>query len=563
MKLNIKKNLTIKGRLLMGFGIITLILVAVGVFSIIAIRNVDDSTTVIAENCLPSINYAHSINAAQLDFRIDQINHSITEKPEEMTNREEQMDLLDEEVKNNIELYRSVITSDVDLQLINTVEEEWDEYLEVNKELLTLSRANKTKEAIDLSNNEAKALSDRISNSVNELIEFNQNNADTEKQDADIIYSITRIILIVAIIISVIASAVISFAITTSIIKPINTLVEVAEELALGNVNVNVEANKHDEIGKLMESFGKIINSIRKQALAAQSIAEGDLTIDVEVRSENDLLGIKLAKMLTSNNEILSGISSASEQVAAGSSQISEASIELSQGATEQASSIEELTASLEEISAQTNLNAENANQANDLAKNAKGDAEHGNNQMKDMLIAMEEINKSSANISKIIKVIDDIAFQTNILALNAAVEAARAGQQGKGFAVVAEEVRNLAARSANAAKETTEMIENSIKKSQDGTKIAQNTANALDKIVVEVEKVANLVSEIAIASNEQASGLEQINIGIMQVSQVVQSNSATSEESAAASEELSAQAEMLREMVGKFKLKQNVVSAI
>lgn len=301
-----------------------------------------------------------------------------------------------------------------------------------------------------------------------------------------------------------------------------------------------------------------ISNPVKKMVEATDKLAQGDFSITVEADSKDEIgqLAEYLNRMIEQNNEVLANIASASEQVASGSKQVSDSSISLSQGATEQASSIEQLTASLEEISSQTKHNAENANQANDLAENAKSNAVLGNNQMQEMLKSMEEINESSANISKIIKVIDEIAFQTNILALNAAVEAARAGQHGKGFAVVAEEVRNLAARSANAAKETTDLIEGSIRKVEDGTKIAKDTAEALNEIVNGIEKVAALVSDIAVASNEQATGIEQINQGVMQVSQVVQSNSAISEESAAASEELSGQAALLEEMVGRFKLR-------
>ena len=349
-----------------------------------------------------------------------------------------------------------------------------------------------------------------------------------------------------------------------SVIAPIQEALGVLQEVAKGNLNVRMEGEYKGDNAELKEAINSTIDGllgyINEISNLLAEIADGNLDIKVSDDFEGNFIEIRdsLVNIIQSLNQMMGEINEAANQVAVGSMQVSDGSQALSQGSTEQASSLEELTASIHEIAEQTKKNALNANEADEYSRQALQKASEGNRQMEEMLEAMKEINQSSENISKIIKVIEDIAFQTNILALNAAVEAARAGQHGKGFAVVAEEVRTLAARSAAAANETTGLIEGSIEKVKVGTKIANDTAQALNEILDEIEKSASLAKEIANASNEQATGISQIDRGIEQVAQVVHNNSATAKESAAASEELSSQAELLKKLVAKFKLSDN-----
>ena len=347
-----------------------------------------------------------------------------------------------------------------------------------------------------------------------------------------------------------------------AVVAPVQEASATLKELAQGNLNTGMVGNYNGDYTMIKDDMNQTIAFLKRYVdeitHTLEQLGQGNLDQHINTEYLGDFMAIKTAlnDITTTLSTTMSDINIAAGKVEIGSQQISDGGQALSQGTTEQASSIQELTASIEEVAGETKQNAVDANKANELALKVRTNAEVGNTQMNTMIQAMRAINESSNNISKIIKVIDDIAFQTNILALNAAVEAARAGQHGKGFAVVAEEVRTLAARSAEAAKETTGLIEGSIDKVEVGTKIADQTADSLKEILYEIEKVTGLVGDIAQASNEQANEIAQITQGIEQVSQVVQTNSATAEESAAASEELSGQAEMLKQMVGAFKLK-------
>jgi methyl-accepting chemotaxis protein len=367
------------------------------------------------------------------------------------------------------------------------------------------------------------------------------------------------IVLVVIIIgISLLTAVFFYFSLASALNKPLQAIKDAAIQMAAGRTDIILHKRNNDEIGKVIDEFRIMVTNTKKNAEVAEKIAAGDLTMEVVPNSDEDVLGIAIKDLVDSNNHVLSSIQESCIQLTSGAGQVASASQALAQGSTEQASAVEEINASMEDIEKKTTVNAENATQAGKLIHSVKSKAQSGNNQMQELMQAMENIKESSHSISKVIKVIDDIAFQTNILALNATVEAARAGVHGKGFAVVAEEVKSLAEKSAEAAKETEDMIQTSIVRVKQGTQLADDTSQALADIVQSLEKTVESIDSIAVASNEQATTVAQINQAITQVSQVVQSNSATSEECASASEELASQSQGLKDMMVKYKLKHN-----
>ncbi|MCL2579919.1 MAG: methyl-accepting chemotaxis protein [Oscillospiraceae bacterium] len=380
---------------------------------------------------------------------------------------------------------------------------------------------------------------------------------------ADVYASLTRfaVIFIVVVAIVVLVSRKIGKSMAAPLI-PLNAFIARAGNI--GDISLSEEeraeilhyAQSEDEIGQVMGATAILVDHLLEVTEKLEEVAGGNLAVAVKPLGEKDVMGTSLKEMVDHLSEMFADINDASGRVSEGSSQIADGAQTLAQGSTEQAATIQQLSASAVEISEKTKNNAQMAGRAAELAFIIKGNAEKGSRQMDEMVGAVGEISQASQSIGKVIKVIDDIAFQTNILALNAAVEAARAGQHGKGFAVVADEVRALAAKSAEAAKDTGALISNSMEKAEQGALIAKDTAESLAEIVLGIGESNVIIEEIADVSQSQTTSVAQINAGIEQVAIVVQQNSAAAEQSAATAQELREQAAMLAHLIDKFKLK-------
>jgi methyl-accepting chemotaxis protein len=551
------KDMKIAKKLITSFITISIISVIIGFIGIVGMTMIDKADTKLYEvQAKPLGEYSHFISSLiemEVQIREAVINSGNIEA---VKNAENNFNTELEKFRENSEAYSSTIKSKGSRALFDEADNIFKEtFLPLANEVFRLSKSGDERGAYQAIK-DTKGATDKMLSNFEELLDNRIADGKETSDSNSILARSLTIILIVVIFAGTAFSIFLGKLISKMISDPVIKMVDVANKIAVGDTDVDIEIDSKDEIGILGGAFNEMIAGIKEQVNIVSKVAEGDLSFEVTPRSERDIMGISLEATIKQLNNMFNNISQAAEQVLAGSNQLSDGAQSLSQGATEQASSIEELAATINEISEHIHKNAKNAEETKNTSLEAAKEVEKGSEQISDMVKAMDSINEESVKIGKIIKAIEDIAFQTNILALNAAVEAARAGSAGKGFAVVADEVRNLATKSSEAAKDTTQLIESSMKAVSNGMIIAEKTSQSLVNIVEKTNKTTKLIEEIATASEQQAVGASQISVGIEQVSAVVQTNSATAEESAAASEELLSQANLLNEQISLFKLR-------
>ena len=436
------------------------------------------------------------------------------------------------------------------------------QYTPIRTQILYAATSDNSNDASKLLYEKASPLAVKISNNISTLLQMKIDDCNKLVSQLKVLQIISIIVIIIAIGGLYIVTLFISKNISESITKRLENMKKIAEKMANGDLDVEIQIESKDEIGDLANSFSLMIITIKSYikdlSYVLSEMANKNLVAETSADYKGNFIEIKssINNILVAFNDTFEEIKDASEHVNEGSKQVSATSQNLSQGTIDQANSIEELSRVMDEIDKKVQNTAINASNTNNITTKLVQNIECSNEQMSEMLNAMDDIEESSKNINMIIKTIDDIAEQTNLLALNAAIEAARAGDAGKGFAVVAEEVKKLAEQSSQAVKQTTNLINLSISSVNKGRVLADNTAKSLIKVVEDVREATELVSNITLGAEEEALSIKQINGTIQQISDVVQSNSATAEESAAASEELMAQAEILNTMVDKFSLK-------
>lgn len=558
------KGLTINLKLIMGFGLVLVIMMASSVNSLLSIKKMGEQINVYNESVLPDTENIWTIKSDLLSAQ-RYVARAFAEKDAVSVRK-----LLDNAVMDE---KRALIPFEA--FAANQSGGEYAAEIEKIKELLAKSASlrgvieeglrNPTTANVQKSYttfvSQYLPVFDELSDVIAQITIQTQQFTEAEKEMSEKTRNMSFIMLFISSLISLILTVGVCLSIRRSITKPIKEIEGAFEEIAKGNLSTEINYESNDELGSMVnlikESNNRQSMILRDIIEKFHKISKGDMqiTVDMEYPGDYSVLKDSIGETVRNLNDTLLTINRAAEQVSLGSEQVSSGAQALAVGSTQQASSIEELSASVSMIANQAEENSHNVKIAAQYVEEAGDGISRGNEYMDSLTKAMGNISSSSSQIASITKVIEDIAFQTNILALNAAIEAARAGSAGKGFAVVADEVRNLAAKSAEAAKQTAELIERSTTDVIEGTQITEKTANVLKDAKEKAFKTNENIVKIEQASLEQAVAIDQIRQGLGQVSAVIQTNAATAQENSATSEEMSAQAISLREEVSRFKL--------
>lgn len=562
------KNMKIANKLLISFLIVAILASVSGLASIFSMHKINEESDFALQNygfATGDIGGAIVMVADSRRAVRDIVNFT---KVEDIQEAEAELDIIREKHTKYLEMVKKSIVTIEGQEFLSNIETEIKVYREIQDKFVELGKITTVQEKNIIQQqmkDELDSQYQKVYLAYSELYNQKKDAGEIISKELDQLGSFSLILTIALGVISFLLAGVFSIFISHNISKPIAQIVQVAEEIENGNLDVKLNIDTKNEIGILANKFenmaDQLKNIIEDINYVLGEMAERNFKVTSKCRDKYVGQYGEILEAMRNINKNLSNalcqINEASDQVTIGADQMSAGAQALSQGAVEQASSVEELSATISEISKNIKESTQNIHSTNEIVDSTAREVGDCDQHMKNMIQAMGDISKNSSEISKIIKTIEDIAFKTNILALNAAVEAARAGEAGKGFAVVAEEVRNLAQKSAEAAKDTNYLIGNAISVVEKGTEIADSTAESLQNIVNHSIKITEVIGKISKSSDDQADALEQVSVGVDQVSVVVQNNSATAEESAATSEELNGQSQMLKELVNQFKLEQ------